>query len=146
MNSQSAFSFVLGYDLFLAWLAYLLAAVLAYLLLLWPLRAVQPHWLQFLLRGSLAAIMFTPTLVEVTEMKLLVPAWFTALYAVLQKADAVVQTSLTALLVGLGMGLVAAAAQSWLVHRQDERHEQQRREAAAARQSREARQTPTLSI
>ncbi|GAA3964494.1 hypothetical protein [Allohahella marinimesophila] len=146
MNTQSALSFVLGHDIVLAWLAYLLAATVAYVLLLWPLRAVRPMWLQFIFRALSVAILFTPALVQVTDMRLLVPAWFTALYGVLQKAGEVVQTSLMALLVGLVVALLIAAVQSWLTHRQDVRKDQERRQAAAARQSREARPAPTASV
>ena len=145
MNSQSALLFVLGHDIVQAWAAYLAAAIVAYLLLLWPLRAVRPLWLQFLLRGLAAAVLFTPALLQVSELRLLVPAWFTALYGILQKADDVVQTSLMALMVGVAAGLLIAAVQAWLTHRKDEREDQQRRETAALRQSREPRVTPPAS-
>ncbi|MAM87396.1 MAG: hypothetical protein CME36_08835 [unclassified Hahellaceae] len=145
MNSQSALSFVLGHDIFLAWAAYLAAAIVAYLLLLWPLRAVRPLWLQFLLRGVAAAVLFTPALVQVSELRLLVPAWFTALYGVLQKADDVVQTSLMALVAGVAVGLLLGAVQAWITHRKDEREDQQRRAAAAVRHTRDSRAAPAAS-
>lgn len=113
----SAFDAVLSSDILLAWLVYLAAAGVAYLLLLWPLRGISARWLQLPLRAAAAGLLFTPALVTVESLDLLVPAWFVSAYAVLQKHFDTVQTGLVWLAVGIAVALVIAGLQLLLDRR-----------------------------